>query len=201
MRKALVFEVGIWASLLRWVLRRPRVGDADEPVTYHRAVAPVMWLWIFASAAEVVVLDLVLPWHTVRVVAAVLGLWGLAWMVGLLGSYVVHPHLVTPEGLRVRSGFRLDLLVPWADIASVAVQEHDLPSSMRALHVEEDTKGHPGACLGVGVSGRTNVLVRLDGPSTVTVGDAQHRVTAVRLWADEHRALVGRVRTAVAASA
>jgi hypothetical protein len=195
-QRALAFESGIWRSLLRWLLRRNDVPDGAEAFSYHRMVAPVMWLWIFASAAEVVAVDALLPWHTARIVAGVLGLWGLAWMVGMLGALTTHPHLVDDAGLRLRNGFSLDLRVPWEAVASVSARSHDLPSSMRSVHVEET--GH-GEVLAVGVSGRTNVLVRLREPTVFTTGRGQHVVTGVRLWADEPRTLVTRVRAAVAA--
>jgi hypothetical protein len=191
LQRAMAFESGIWRSLCRWLLRRTDVPDGAEAFTYHRMVAPVMWLWIFASAAEVVAVDALLPWHDARIVAGVLGLWGLAWMVGMLGALTTYPHLADDAGLRLRNGFSLDLRVPWDAVASVSSQSHDLPSSMRSVHVEETAHGD---VLAVGVSGRTNVMVRLREPTAFTTSRGEHVVTAVRFWADEHRSLVTRVR-------
>ena len=194
LQRAIAFESGIWRSLGRALLRRPDVPRGAEAFSYHRMVAPVMWLWIFASAAEVVAVDALLPWHTARIVAAVLGLWGLAWMVGMLGALTTQPHLVDDSGLRLRNGFSVDLWVPWDAIASIAGQPHDLPSSMRSVHVEESEHGD---VLAVGVSGRTNVLVRLHEPTTFTTTRGEHVVTAVRFWVDEHRSLTSRVRAVI----
>lgn len=194
---AVRFEIGIWRSLFRWVLRRPAVPAGAEAFTYHRMVAPVFWLWIFGSAVEIVAVDLLLPWEAVRIVAAALGVWGLAWMVGMLGALTVHPHLVDDDGLRVRHGFGFRTVVPWSNVASVTGHSHDLPSSIRSVQIEESERGD---VLAVGVSGRTNLLVRLHEPMTMHTARGDHVVTAVRLWADEHRALVARARQAVAAS-
>jgi len=195
-QRALTFEVGIWRSLLRWVLHRPAVPDEGaEAFSYHRMVTPVFWLWIFACVTEIVVVDLILPWHTARIVAAVLGLWGLAWMLGILGALQVYPHLVEADGLRVRNGFALDVFVPWAAVATVTTQSHDLPSSMRSMQVEQSDRGD---VLAVGVSGRTNVLLRLHEPTELTTARGAYVVTAVRLWADDNRALVARARSVAA---
>ena len=195
--RAVTFELGIWRSLLLCVLRRTDVPPGAEAFTYHRMATPVIWLWIFGSAVEIVAVDALLPWHTARIVAGALGLWGLAWMVGMLGALSTHPHLVDDLGVHVRHGFSVDLHVPWQTIASVTVQDDDLPSSIRSVQVQQTEHGD---VLAVGVSGRTNVLVRLHEPTVLRTSRGEHVVTAVRLWADEHRSLVARLRAAVTAS-
>ena len=192
-RRALDFEAGVWRSLGRWLLRRPAVPAGAEAFSYHRMVAPVLWLWVLASGAEIVAVDLILPWTTARIVAGGLGVWGLAWMLGFLAAMIVHPHVVEEQGLRVRSGFTLDLLLPWEAVASVSGQSHDLATSMRSVQLEHSDRG---AVLAVGVSGRTNVLLRLHQVTPVATSSGVHEVTAVRLWADDHRDLVRRVRDA-----
>ncbi|HET6653897.1 MAG TPA: hypothetical protein VFH10_14745 [Nocardioides sp.] len=197
LQRAVAFELGIWRSLWRWLLRRTDVPDGAEAFSYHRMATPVMWLWIFGSAVEIVAVDALLPWHTARILAGALGLWGLAWMIGMLGALSAHPHLVDELGVRVRNGFSVDLRVPWAAVASVTVQDHDLPSSMRSVQVERTEQGD---VLAVGVSGRTNVLVRLREPTAFSTTRGEHVVTGLRLWADEQRSLVARVRDSVAAT-
>ncbi len=197
LHRAVFFELGIWRSLLRWLTRRTDVTPGAEAFTYHRMATPVIWLWIFGSAVEIVAVDALLPWHTARIVAGALGLWGLAWMVGMLGALSTHPHLVDDLGVRVRNGFSVDLRVPWPAIASVTVQDHDLPSSIRSVQVE---RADQGDVLAVGVSGRTNVLVRMHEPMVFPTSRGEHVVTAMRLWADDHRSLVARLRAAVATS-
>ena len=105
---ALVLEVAMYRNLLRWAFRRPAVGRGEEPVGYAQAVTPVMALWIFASAAEMP-LHVLIPWHTVRVVNIVLGVWTLVWMLGILAG-LVHLHTVSAAGLRVRNGAFTDVL-------------------------------------------------------------------------------------------
>ncbi len=45
-----------------------------------------MAAFIFVSVLELVVVHLLLPWETVRLIADVLSIWGLVWMVGFLAS-------------------------------------------------------------------------------------------------------------------
>ncbi len=54
---ALRLEVTLYRALGRWITRRPEVPAGTTPISYSGLVAPMLWLWIFGSATEVVVLD------------------------------------------------------------------------------------------------------------------------------------------------
>jgi hypothetical protein len=182
---ALVLEVTMYKNLLRWIFRRPSVGPAEEPIGYARAVTPVMGLWIFASAAEMPLIHVLLPWAAARLVMIVLGLWTVVWMLGMLAGLRTYPHLVTPDALRVRSGALVDVRIPWDAIATVRHREVDLPSSVRTLQPLETDEG---THLRVGVSGRTNLAVGLSRPLLVTPSRRRElTVTQVDLWVDEPR--------------
>jgi hypothetical protein len=191
-RHLVVFEVRLYRSLGRWIARRPAVPAGAEPFGYAQGVTPVLWLWIFGSATEVVVVHLILPWDAVRLAALVVGIWGLMWMVGLLASLRVHPHLVTAAGLRVRHGASVDVQVPWDAVRSVTTQRRDLDSSVWTL---QPRKTPEGTDLQVAVSGTVNVTVRLSRPLRVpTRRKGELEVVAVSLLADDAAALVRRVR-------
>ena len=118
LRDALLYELSLYRSLVRWLARRPDVPGGARPIGYSRLVAPMLWLWIFGSTVEVVVVEVVLrhldqPWaDAARVPLLVLGIWGVVWMLGMLASYRVRPHLITDTGLQVRSGARTWLVLP-----------------------------------------------------------------------------------------
>lgn len=179
-------EVRLYAALIRWVLRRQDVPAGAEAHGYAQLVTPVMWLWVFGSATELVVLHLILPWERVRLVVDVISAWGLVWMLGTLAAYRIRPHLLLGDELRVRSGVYHDLAVPLAAIEAVTVGEVDLPSSMLTLQVEPDS-------VSVGVSGRTNVTVTLQEPTGIATAKGVQQVRHVRLWADDARGLAGRL--------
>ncbi|MDO9380766.1 MAG: hypothetical protein Q7T56_18135 [Nocardioidaceae bacterium] len=185
-------EVGMYVSLARWAARRPSLGAPGSQVHgYARLVTPMLWLFVFASAVEVVVLDLLLPWMVVRVVALVLGIWGVVWMLGMIASYRVFPHLLEPDRLRVRCGALVDVVLPWSAIASVGSGDTSLESSMRTMQVDDLDDG---TRLSVGVGGRVNVQLTLREPVTVSTPRGSLVVTRVSLWADDPRDLVRDVR-------
>ena len=198
-KRVVLFELRLYRSLLRWVFRRPAVPPDAVPFGYSQVVAPVMWLWIFASAAEMVVVHLILPWPVVRIVVVVLSAWGLIWMVGFLASLKVHPHLVSDTALRIRHGAAVDIAIPWASIARVVAQRRDLPSSIRTLRFAATTDG--GRELQVAVSDQVNVRVVLKQEATVPTPKGDQDVTELSCWADDSRALVALAREHLAAVA
>ena len=191
-KAAVVLEVFVWTALYRWVLRRPDVPRDATPVPYAREVTPLMGLWIFASAAEVPVAHVLVPWEPVRLALLVVGVWGLLWMLGMLGGLRSYPHLLTDRALRVRSVPRCDVAVPWEAVAGAVLRAQDLPSTMRTLQLE-------GSDLRIGVSGRTNTTVRLTGPTPLQTRRGELVVDSVSLWVDEPREFVAQVRERVGA--
>jgi hypothetical protein len=120
MRWFVILEVGIWRSLFLWVTRRVAGrGPGVEAFSYAKDLAPLLGAFIFVSLIELPVVHVLLPWETVRLVAVVLGVWGLLWMVGFLASMKVFPRLLDDDGLRVRNGTSVDIRVPWDAVASV----------------------------------------------------------------------------------
>jgi hypothetical protein len=192
-RHAVLFELRLYRSLYRWVTRRPVVPSPDvEAVGYSRTVTPVMSLWIFGSAVEMVVVHLVVPWPVVRIVLLVVSVWGLVWMIGFLASLKVYPHLVSDSTLRVRHGATVDIAIPWHAVASVVQQRRDLPSSMRTIQLRETNAG--GTDLQIGVSGEVNVHVVLAHPLTVPTPKGNQEITELSFLVDDPAALVAKAR-------
>lgn len=185
--RAVVFEVDLYRSLARWLRRRPDIPAGARPRGYAQQVTPVMWLWIFASAAELPLVHVLVPWEAVRIALLAVGVWGLVWMLGLLASLHVFPHLLTDEAVRVRNGKRHDVRVPWEWISSVRHDDRGLESSVWALQPRETERGTE---LQVGVSGRVNVELRLDRVRTVGTAKGPMDVSAVSFWCDDPRAVV-----------
>ena len=91
--EALLLELALYRSLARWVARRPDVPSYATPIGYAQLVGPMLWLWIFGSATEVVVIEVVLRevdagWaEAIRLPLLVVGIWGVLWMLGLMAAY------------------------------------------------------------------------------------------------------------------
>jgi hypothetical protein len=169
-----------------------------EPIGYARLVGPVLWLWIFGSTTEVVVVEVVLRqveagWaEALRVPLLVVGVWGVLWMLGMAAAYRVRPHLLTSDHLRVRNGARTWVDLPLDAITAARTVEHELPGVVRALH-------HEDGLLLVGVSSRTNLELVLTGPTVLETSKGEVTADRVGLWVDEPHDVARRVRTLVAA--
>ena len=197
-KHAVVFELNIYKSLLRLLLRRPSVPAGFEPVGYARLVTPMLALWIFGSALELPLVHVLVPWHGVRIALLVVGVWGLLWMVGLLAGLRSYPHLLGSDSLRIRNGAMHDIAVPWGTIEKVTTEDRSLPSSMWVLQPQDTDRG---THLNVAVSGRVNVHLALREQLPVRTRSGELAVTAVSLWVDEPRDVAARIRRQVDARA
>jgi hypothetical protein len=186
-----LLELRMYAALGRWVLRRKAVPTGAEPWGYARLVTPMLCLWVFGGVVETVAFHFIIPWPKVRLAVDVIDIWGVVWMLGLLASYQVRPHVVALDQLRVRNGVSHDIRVPLAAVSAVVLRERDLPSSVFALHVEETDEGRH---VGLGVSGRTNITLRFAEPTLLDTAKGQVYADALSLWADDPRALADRIR-------
>ena len=192
---ALTLEVTLYLALGRWIVRRPDVPAGTTPIGYSRLVAPMLWLWIFGSATEVVVLDVLLSrwWAALRIPLLVVGIWGLVWMLGMLAAYRTRPHLLGETSLQVRDGIHARVDVPLARIASVRSVDHELPGLLKSVHGEGEGDG---AILLIGVGSRTNLELVLTGPTTLETPHGPTTVARVGLWVDEPREVAALLRQA-----
>ncbi|MEU2612516.1 PH domain-containing protein [Micromonospora sp. NPDC007271] len=196
LRRVIAYEVGMWVSLGRWLLRRPpAVEPGAAAFSYVGVVKPILFAFIALSAIEIPIFDLILrhtlPWPSVRHTVLALGIWGLLWMIGLFAALRIHPHVADVEGLRVRNGFSVGFLVPWAAIARVDARYRSLPSG-RSVQIEPD---EAGMVLNVATGKQTSVDVVLREPLSVRLPNGPSRpVHEIRLYADDPAALVARAR-------
>ena len=201
LRLAVTWEVMVWRSLARWVVRRPAgAGAGVQTFGYARSVTPLFWLFILVSAVEVPVAHVLLPWHWAQVLSLALGIWGLFWMLGLLAAQHVHPHLVDARGLRLRSGGHVDVALPWSAVRSVTAHRRDLPSA-RTVQLGAVSPDGAGAVLSLPSSSETRVDVRLDVPTEVRLPKDPVVVTEVRVHVDDPAAFVAAARAHLAARA
>lgn len=189
-KHGLSFEINIYKSLLRWLLRRPSIPAGFEPVGYARLATPMMALWIFGSALELPLVHVLVPWHGLRIALLAIGVWGVLWMLGVLAGLTSYPHLLGADTLRIRNGAMHDIAIPWQAIAQVTNQDRSLPSSMWVLQPQETERG---THLNVAVSGRVNVHLTLRKPLAVGTTKGDMTVTGVSLWVDEPREVATRI--------
>ncbi len=188
-------EFGIWRSLFLWVTRRvPGLGPGVEAFSYSRDITPLMAAFIFGSTLELVVVHILLPWETVRLVADVLSIWGLLWMLGYLASVRVFPHLLACDGLHIRYGTTVDIWIPWDAIAGVTARRGSV-STRKAASVERTGEG---IVVNVAVLRRTKVDLSLHRPTRLDLPSGREDVTEVRLYVDNPKAFVKAARQQLA---
>jgi hypothetical protein len=190
-QRATRFERGIYPAVWNWLRRRTDLGRWVQHATaypYVGVVSTTMWVWIGASALEMVAIHFLIPWPLWRWILVIVSLWGLVWMVGFLGSLHVHPHLVEPDGIRIRHAHTIDLFVPFTAIAAVSGGTRSPASSSRTV-VFQDERLH------IAVSGQVNVHLRLDEPMEFALPKGVYTTDRVSCWADDPRALIAAVRS------
>jgi hypothetical protein len=136
-------------------------------------------------------MHLLLPWEGVRTVALALGAYVVFWMVGLLASIRVHPHVVGDAGLRVRNGLSVDIAIRWDAIAEIRAR----PRAMTPGRNVRREQGRSGPVLVLGMAHQTSVDVLLrDALAIPLPRGATDPVPELRFHADDPDALVARAR-------
>lgn len=189
--RALLAELRIYASIGRAIARRPAVPRGGTGIGYHRPVLTILIVFIVLSAIELPIIDLIVHrWPAVRITFLIIGIWGLTWMIGLLCAMLLRPHSVGPDGIRVRNGLEIDVALPWAAIASVAISRRiDEPKQPRI----------DGAEYAERIQDETNIEIELERPYAVRLPGlpprgGEHLVTSVRIWVDDPRAFLDAAR-------
>jgi hypothetical protein len=184
-------ELGIWRSLLFMVVRRvPGRDPGVQAFPYAKEATPLMAAFIFVSIIELPIVGLLLPWPTVRLVVLLLSLWTVLWMLGLLATIRVHPHLLDDDGLRLRQGATTDIRIPWEAIATVSAHRGRIQTRER-VHIEQ---GDDGPILNLPAMKRTRVDVALHRPTLLKLPGRVEEIAHVRLYADNPNAFIAAVR-------
>jgi hypothetical protein len=193
--RVLRYELVMWRSLYRWGFRR--LGPPGRPFSYARAITPVLWAFIVVSAIEVPAVHFLVPWQSVRPLLLAAGVYGVLWMVGMLASYRVYPHTVDDDGLHIRHGGTVHLLVPWDAVAEVRIRRRPY-EGVRHLRV---SGAGPDRVLEMPIGSQTMIDVVLARPLPLLAvrGDADP-VGEVRFFADDEKALVATLRAGLGES-
>ncbi|QPC98844.1 hypothetical protein [Qipengyuania soli] len=146
--------------------------------SYHCYLLPMIWTLLVLQGIELAVMHfLLLQWNpTVAWIWFALGMAGGLWIMGLAQSFRIYPVLLTEEGLRVRSGIMIDVLVPYAAIGAQV-------SGFAREQVKD------GGTFNQAVLSWPNVMLALDHPLRVKplIGRARE-VSAVAMRIDDSAA-------------
>jgi len=146
-----------------------------------------------------VVVHLIDPWPTVRIVLLVVCAWGLIWMVGFLASLKVYPHLLSAASLRVRHGATVDIAIPWTAIASITNQRRHVASSIRTVQLSEAKSG--GTDLQIAVWARPMCTPVLRHALIVPTPKGDQEIAELSFLVDDPKGFVARARRHLTAAA
>lgn len=190
-RRLVVHEFRALCGLGLWVLRRRhRIPEGARPFSYTEPQTGMMYVLLFVSVVETLVLALVIPWPLVHAILFVVGVYGIVLVLALHAACVTRPHLVEADGsLRLRYGALFDLRVPAAAVSAARV-ERRFPDGGGLVRVDGD------GTLDLAVGGRTTVTVELTEPvEFVRPLGRRGSARTLRFHADDPLAAVAALRS------
>ncbi|WPF66165.1 MULTISPECIES: hypothetical protein [unclassified Corynebacterium] len=180
-RKALSYWVSEILMLGGFARKRP--GGAT--FGYSGPLRTIVWAISALVIVEIVVVHLVLPSATWRVILAVLSVYGLMVLLGFYASLRQQPHSLTEEALILRSGHRFELAIPRNLIARSGAQR---PGDGANISVDE-----AGLCR-LPILNQVNTVVELAEPARARdlfLGEVE--VRRVEFSCDEREELLARL--------
>ncbi|MFF9332489.1 hypothetical protein [Streptomyces albogriseolus] len=183
-------EARLLASLALWLARRTHGTRGGTAFGYARGEAATMFGFAFVCVVETVAMSALLgDWPTLHAVVLFLDVYTVVLVVALYAASAVRPHVVGPDGLRVRRAVRVDLRIPRERIASVRRE-------LRMTHQPADGE------LNLAVGSQTTVTVELAEPVAHRSFLGRTRdVRVVRFHADDADGLVRALAAAPQGSA
>lgn len=121
-------ELRTYASLVRWILRRPAVPRGATALPATEGVLTVPVAFSIVTVIELVALDIILPWWWVRVLVVLVSLWSLVMLWGIVSLRVTSPHVLTDSHLILRQSGRLVARIDRGSITRVAPQRRFSPT-------------------------------------------------------------------------
>ena len=194
-RRLVANEAAIWRSLFLWsIRRRPGQGATARAFPYVKQVQPLLFAFLFVSVLELPIVHFLVPWEPAKLVLLVLGAWGLLWMLGYIAAMRVFPHLIDDDGLHIRHGASLDLLLRWDQIAAVRADRDRVPTN-KPLQFDGDSDTRAAK---VAILKQTRIAVELADPTRLDHPDGTEHVIAVKLYVDDARGFVAAARERLA---
>ena len=178
-------EARTFASLGRWIARRPDVPAGAVAIGYSRGTLGIPIALSIAAGIELVAVHLLIPWPTVRLILDLLGVYALLMILGLLAGLIVRPHLIVGGELVLRSGPHVCARVPLSDVTEVRRDRRLSPTSAA---VDTDGDRHTLALPGPDGTSLTVLLARpveAAMPGMPWAAPETRQVSEVRLHVDD----------------
>lgn len=183
-------EVQLIHSLLLWVRRRQHgVPPGAVAVPYGRDSRAVGFAFLTVSLVELLAVELLIPWPTVRAVLLLLGVYGVVVMLGFVAGPIIRPHVLTEDSLRLRLGTWADVTLPLDCITKVS----------RRRGNADGLVAFTGTTLVLAVGNQTQLQLDLDESRPFRLGRRSGTATSIRLSVDDPAAASSVISAAVQA--
>ena len=100
-------------------------GQGHDPAgaafSYHRAVAPMLWVLLGLMVVETSVVHLLVALWSKRaaLILSLLSLATIGWFIGFIRSFRHHPVRISADGLTWQVGNLRSLSIPWSQVAGL----------------------------------------------------------------------------------
>ena len=159
----------------------------DRSFGYRAQVRPFWWVFLVLTPAEILLVELLVPWFWLRAALlafGLLGALGLAWQLWMLYKF---KHEIDDEHLWLRYAREFEYRIPLAAIETVT---HGMTSRST-----NKTRAVVDGTLVLEISNSTNVLLLLNEPQEVDLGRrGVHEVTKIEFWTDSPDEMVRALR-------
>ncbi len=170
-------EMGVFASLFRWIGRNKDLPDGATEIPYGKPLRQLMIVLLMVGILEIAAIHLLIPWRIPRIILLILSIYSLFWIIGLLASTIVYPHYVTGEALVIRFFHYHTISIPLSQVKSVESATRTAPEN-KTLLITDDA-------LYLNVLGSTNCLVSYNAPQLALCnGRTEGPISAVFFSAD-----------------
>jgi hypothetical protein len=113
-------ELAVLRYAVGWRMA-PAVPADATPFSYHRGSRLLVWSLLFVAILEIVALHAVISIWSAKAAwtITIISMLGMVYLLGLVNAFARLPLLVSPEGLRVRTGLIIDQRLRFDEIASI----------------------------------------------------------------------------------
>lgn len=134
--RAIALEPRIWVCLARWAFRRIPRGPDIFGYTRDSGMAFVLAVLICSAPIELLLGDLLLPWHWLRLPLALIEVYSILWIFGFAASLSALPHRLHTHALELHYGILLEGMIPYEAIASVQLEKTNAPQSRSGYQID-----------------------------------------------------------------
>ncbi len=186
----LAMEPRIWWCLWLWAFRRHQIRSSGYGYHKRSLLGVLLIAVLFSAPIEILLFETIIPWPVVRFVLLVLSIYSTVWFLGAYAAIVVLPHRLTPLGLQLRYGLFVDIIIPYAHIASVSVRRGKSERQRDGLHIDAAAE-----TAYLAIDGQTDVVIALDAPLPLSnFSDVTAPVATLQVATDEPERLVTDLR-------